>query len=94
MRTVIIIAIGFILWGIFWGVARFFGKTGPAGQKSATNLFVVVWFLVAGVNMWVGVTQAGYGFLEELPIFLAIFLIPSVTALLVSRKLRVERQHG
>lgn len=91
MRTVGIIAAGFILWGIFWGAARFFGNPGPGAQKSATLLFVVLWFLVAGGNMWVGVTQAGYGFLEELPIFLVIFLIPSGVAWLVSRKLGVER---
>jgi hypothetical protein len=32
------------------------------------------------VNLWIGVTRAGYSFREELPIFLVIFLLPVVVA--------------
>jgi hypothetical protein len=34
----------------------------------------------------IGVSQAGYSFLEELPIFLLIFLLPTVVAILVKWK--------
>ena len=33
--------------------------------------------VVAAVNMWIGVAQAGYSFAEALPIFLLIFLGPA-----------------
>jgi len=37
---------------------------------------------LAAANMWIGVSQAGYSFQEELPIFLLIFLLPAAAALL------------
>lgn len=49
----------------------------------ATVAFVVLWFLIAGVNLIIGVTKAGYSFAEELPIFFLIFLVPSLVAVLV-----------
>jgi hypothetical protein len=36
--------------------------------------------------MWMGVSKAGYSFGEELPIFLLIFLLPSLVALAVKWK--------
>ncbi|WP_219216520.1 hypothetical protein [Variovorax boronicumulans] len=43
-------------------------------------VFVPLWFVVAAVNMCVGVARAGYGFMEELPIFLVLFLVPVAVA--------------
>jgi hypothetical protein len=45
-----------------------------------------MWFGAAAVNMWVGVTRAGYSFREELPIFLLIFLVPRLVAVTVKLK--------
>jgi hypothetical protein len=50
-------------------------------------VFVVLWFIAAGVNMWIGVAKAGYSFMEELPIFLVIFLVPAAVAVAVKWKL-------
>jgi hypothetical protein len=36
--------------------------------------------------MWVGVSRGGYSFLKELPIFLLIFLLPAVLAVLARTK--------
>ena len=52
----------------------------------ATRVFAVIWFLIAAGNMWIGLTQAGYSFKEELPIFLLIFLLPVATAIFVKWK--------
>ena len=49
----------------------------------ATAVFLALWLLAAAANMWLGVTQAGYSWREELPIFLLIFLIPSAFAVFV-----------
>jgi hypothetical protein len=53
---------------------------------TATAAFVVLWFVAAAANMWIGVSQAGYSFREELPIFLLIFLLPSALAIFVNWK--------
>lgn len=49
-------------------------------------MFAVLWFVMAAANMWVGVSQAGYSFREELPIFLLIFLLPVAVAVFVKWK--------
>jgi hypothetical protein len=87
MRTAIIIAAGFVLWGICIGVAKLLPNSSPQSTMIATFTFVVLWFIAAAVNMWVGVAKAGYSFMEELPIFLVIFLVPTAVAVLVKWKL-------
>lgn len=82
MRTLIIILGGFVVWGICLGAFRLFGGS----TKSATVTFVTVWFVVAASNMWMGISQAGYSFGDELPIFLVIFLLPAAVAVFVNWK--------
>ena len=89
MRTAIIIVAGVVLWGICLGAARLLrqhGSVGPQAMMVATTVFIGIWFVVAGVNLWMGVTRAGYTVEQELPIFLAIFLVPAVIAVLVRWK--------
>jgi hypothetical protein len=50
---------------------------------TATQIFIPVWLAAALINMWIGVSRAGYSVAEELPIFLAIFAIPAVVAAFV-----------
>lgn len=83
MRTSIIILAGFALWGLCLGGGRLLLKPGAATSMAATAVFLVLWLLAAATNMWFGITQAGYSLREELPIFLLIFLIPSIFALFV-----------
>ena len=86
MRTVMIIAGGFLLWGASLGVARLLGGSSALSTWTATVVFAVLWFALAAANMWVGVSQAGYSFREELPIFLLIFLLPVAVAVFVKWK--------
>lgn len=46
----------------------------------AAKAFVPAWLIVALVNMWVGVSHAGYTLREELPIMLLVFAVPAVLA--------------
>jgi hypothetical protein len=87
MRTGLIILAGFLFWGVCVGAAKMSANPGRA-IGTATLAFVVVWFLVAAVNMYFGVTRAGYAFREELPIFLMIFLVPGIVAVVAQRWLR------
>jgi hypothetical protein len=86
MRTAIIILSGLGLWALCLFLARRFGKPGGPAVADATLAFVTVWFLAAATNMWIGMTRAGYTWQEELPVFVAIFGIPTAVALIVKRK--------
>jgi len=86
MRTAIIMAMGFVLWAACLGVAKLLASSSTSSMITATAAFVVLWFVAAAANMWIGVSQAGYSFREELPIFLLIFLLPSAVAIFVNWK--------
>jgi hypothetical protein len=53
------------------------------GRANGAKLFIPLWLVVAGINMWIGVTRAGYSVAEEAPIFLLVFAVPAAVALLV-----------
>ena len=86
MRTAIILAVGFVLWAACLGVAKVLASSNTSSMITATVAFVVIWFVAAAANMWMGVSQAGYSFREELPIFLLIFSLPSAVAICVKWK--------
>ena len=82
----IIILGGFVLWAVCLGIAKFLAHSSTSSMTTATTAFIVIWFVAAAWNMWIGVSQAGYSFQEELPIFLLIFLLPTAVAILVKWK--------
>ena len=86
MRTLLITLGGFALWGLCLGAAILLSPPRSANLAAATLGFVALWFAVAAANLWAGVARAGYSFREELPIFLLIFLLPAVIALLIRWK--------
>jgi hypothetical protein len=86
MRTLIIIVIGFVLWAACLGIAKLLASASGPSMTVATVAFVVIWFVVAAANMWIGVSRAGYSFQEELPIFLLILVLPSAVATFVKWK--------
>src|SRR5215831_7475514 len=59
MRTAIIIAVGFVLWAACLGVAKLLASSNTSSMLTATVAFVVIWFVAAAANMWIGVSQAG-----------------------------------
>ena len=86
MRTAIIILGGFALWAACLGIAKLLASSRTSSMTTATTVFVALWFVAAASNMWIGVSQAGYSFQEELPIFLLIFLLPAAVAVFVKWK--------
>ncbi|MEI9805808.1 MAG: hypothetical protein WDN48_17155 [Pseudolabrys sp.] len=42
-----------------------------------------VWLAVAAVNMWIGVTRAGFTVMDELPILGLNFAVPAAIATIV-----------
>jgi hypothetical protein len=86
MHTVIVIAAGFALLGACLFTGHLLG--GAAGLAAGAVVFVPLWLLGAGINLYVGVKSAGYTVREEFPIFLVVFAIPAAVALLAWWKLR------
>jgi hypothetical protein len=86
MRTLMIVLGGFALWGACLGAVKLFGNWTAPAITAATSVFVVLWLVLAAVNLWIGVAQAGYSVREELPIFLLIFLVPVAVAIFVRWK--------
>ena len=84
MRTAIILGIGFALLAACLGIGWMTG--GAARMKSAALAFIAIWFIASAANMYIGVTRAGYSFMEELPIFLLLFGVPAIAALVLRYK--------
>jgi len=53
---------------------------GVPGAIAGAKLIIPLWIIGAGVNLWLGVSHAGYSVTEEAPIFLAIFGVPAAVA--------------
>lgn len=50
-------------------IGRLLGGASNKALAKAALVFIVVWLGLTALNMWIGVTQAGYSVAEELPIF-------------------------
>jgi hypothetical protein len=83
-HTLKVIAVGFVLLALCLVAGRLMGGAAqPTALARSALVFVGLWFVGAGINMWLGVTRAGYSVKEEIPFFFIVFLIPAVVALLV-----------
>ena len=84
LHTVKVIIVGFALLALCLVAGRLIGG-GIHSELMARSalVFVALWFVGAGINMWFGVTKAGYSVREEIPFFFIVFLIPAAVALFV-----------
>jgi hypothetical protein len=81
----------FVLVGLgLLGACTFLGHVlgGTSGTATAALVFLPLWFLGAGINLYLGVKRAGYSVAEEAPIFLLVFAVPAAIAMLAFWKLR------
>ncbi|MFA6959432.1 MAG: hypothetical protein WC205_01620 [Opitutaceae bacterium] len=83
MHTLMVMGAGFVLLGLCLLAGKLTG-----GMRAAMLVFVVLWFLGALGNLWVGVAQAGYSVRDELPVFVVVFALPAAVALLLCRRFR------
>jgi len=86
MRTALFLLAGFLLLASFLIVAKLFSANYGSATAWATVAFIVLWLVVTGVNMWVGVNKAGYAASEELPILLLLFGVPALAAIVLKWK--------
>lgn len=79
-----VIGLGFALLVVCLVVARLTGGPNEAAAVArAAVIFVGLWVVGAGINMWMGVSRAGYSVREELPVFFVVFGVPAVVALFI-----------
>ncbi len=83
LHTVKVIGVGFALLAVCLVAGRLMGGAGqPELLARSALVFIALWFIGAGINMWVGVSKAGYSVKEEIPFFFIVFLIPAAVALI------------
>lgn len=79
MHMAMVIGGGIVLLGLFLLFGKLWG--GAASDLAlAAKLFMPLWLVVTLVNMWVGVTKAGYSLRDELPILFIVFAVPAALA--------------
>jgi hypothetical protein len=78
---------GLVLLALCLVTARVLARGTTPAYLHATVVFAALWTAMAAFNMWVGVTRAGYGFMEELPIFFLIALVPVVLGFFLQYRL-------
>ena len=79
MHMAMVVFAGLLLLAVFALFGRLCGHD-AAGIALAVRWFIPVWAGLALVNLWVGVTKAGYSLAQELPILLVVFAIPALIA--------------
>ena len=79
MHMILVIAGGLVTFGLFLLFGYLWGGARP-DLIMAARLFIPVWLVIALVNMWVGVTRAGYSVRDEAPILLVVFIVPALVA--------------
>jgi hypothetical protein len=77
VRTLLFIIGGFFVYFLLLLTTN---RSDKAAVARISLIFMVGWFVVAVGNLVYGVTQAGYGVAEELPIALLIFVPPAIPA--------------
>ena len=79
MHMALVIGNGLLLLIVFLLFGRLWDGTAP-GFSLAAKAFIPVWLVLAVINLWVGVSRAGYTVREELPILLLVFALPAAAA--------------
>lgn len=83
MHTIMVVSGGLVLLAVM----MIFGHFTGASVARASLWFIPAWLVCAAINMWIGVSRAGYSVAEEFPIFLVVFAVPALVAVLVRLKL-------
>ena len=63
--------------------AKLFAAHLPSAPNWALGFGLALWLGVTAVNMWLGVTKAGYSIADELPILVLLFGVPAAAAIFV-----------
>ena len=87
MRTVLFLTSGLLLMAALLIIAKLFSEHFASAPSWALALGLSLWLAVTVVNMWIGVSKAGYSVAEELPILFLLFVVPAAAAVLARWRL-------
>jgi len=83
MHTLKIIVGGFLLLGVCLLLGRWIGGTAATVVATAIKCFLALWLIATLVNMWAGVSKAGYSIKDEAPMALLVFAVPAIISILI-----------
>jgi hypothetical protein len=81
MHTLKVIFGGFLLLGVCLLLGRWIGGAAATLVATTIKYFLVLWLAVTLVNIWVGVSKAGYSIKDEAPVALLVFAVPAIVAI-------------
>lgn len=87
MHTLIIISTGLLVLAVFLLFGRYAGGSTSRMARSAI-WFLPFWLAASAINLRIGVSTAGYTLAQEFPIFLLVFGLPAMVAVVVWRVAR------
>jgi len=70
--------LGLLLVGLLLG--RWLGGPDSTYVVKAAQYFIPVWLGLSLINLWVGVSRAGYSVMEEAPVLIVVFGVPAAVA--------------
>ena len=88
MHTLKVIGIGLAVLGVFLLAGRLLGGAPGPAMATAARFFIPLWLVAAAVNLWIGVSRAGYSVADEAPVFLVVFGVPAALALVIWWRLK------
>ena len=83
MHTLKVIFGGFLLLGVCLLLGRWIGGAAATVVAATIKYFIVLWLAATLVNMWVGVSKAGYSMKDEAPVALLVFAVPAIVAIVI-----------
>jgi hypothetical protein len=83
MHTLKVIFGGILLLGVCLLVGRWIGGAATTVDATTIKYFLVLWLFATLVNMWVGVSKAGYSVKDEAPVALLVFAVPAIVAIVI-----------
>jgi hypothetical protein len=81
MHTITVLLAGLFLIMLCFFVGHLISRS--EGFNLAIKVFLSLWLLASGINMYVGVKRNGYPFSEEISPFLTVYFIPAGLSLLL-----------
>ena len=84
MHTIMMVTGGLVLLLVAFVLSRWLG--GRSAAAAAAKYFIPIWLVIALINIWIGVSRAGYTIAQETPILLIVFAVPAGVAAFIWRK--------
>jgi len=83
MHTLKVIFGGFLLLEVCLLLGRWIGGIAATVVATTIKYFVALWLAATLVNMWVGVSKAGYSIKDEATFALLVFAAPAIVAIVI-----------